>query len=109
MEYRSGEDLLNMEPMSSCHGRSIYSASPSLVLCRWLLCRKYRAERCKINLEAKVLDLIRERMPLLVLKQQRRVPGELDHHASGLYCEEIARMAEKADYKVNPRRASFIF
>ncbi|MGI6078268.1 MAG: NAD(P)/FAD-dependent oxidoreductase [Fastidiosipilaceae bacterium] len=112
VEYRSGEDLLNMEPMLNPRVMGgLFIPRESIIdpfVYVVALAENAVQNGAKLILEAKVLDLIREGDAIVGVKTTK---GEFLANwiinASGLYCEEIARMAGKADYKVNPRRGQF--
>ncbi|HHX37102.1 MAG TPA: NAD(P)/FAD-dependent oxidoreductase, partial [Clostridiaceae bacterium] len=112
VEYCSAETLLAMEPMLNPRVMGgLFIPRESIIdpfVYVVALAENAVQNGARLMLEAKVLDLMREGDAIVGVETEKgEIRADWIINASGLYCEEIARMAGKADYKVNPRRGQF--
>lgn len=112
VEYLTGEQLLEMEPNLNPEVKGgLYIPRESLIDTFQLVIAY--AENAQQNgadflLGTKVTGIITENGRVVGAKTSSgEIRATYIINAAGLYCDEIAAMVGKADYKVNPRKGQF--
>ena len=112
VEYKSGEELLDMEPNLNPEVKGgLYIPRESIIdpfILVQALAENANANGVEFLLNAKVTDIKTENGKI---KSVVTTKGEIETsyviNSAGLYCDEIAEMVGKADYKVVARKGQF--
>lgn len=112
VEYKSGKELLEMEPNLNPEVKGgLYIPRESIIdpfIYVQALAENANANGVEFLLNAKVTDIKTENGKI---KSVVTTKGEIETtyviNSAGLYCDEIAEMVDKADYKVVARKGQF--
>ena len=112
VEYKTGKELLEIEPnLNPCVKGGLYIPRESIID-PFILVQAY-AENAYANgvefmLETKVLDIKTENGKIKsVITTKGEIQTSYVINCAALYCDEIAQMVGKADYKVVARKGQF--
>lgn len=112
VEYKSAKELLQMEPNLNPEVRGGLYIPRESIIDPFILVQAY-AENAAENgaefiLGAKVTDIKTENGKIKsVVTEKGEIETEYVINSAGLYCDEIADMVGKADYKVVARKGQF--
>ena len=112
VEYLTPEKLLDLEPNLSPEVKGGLYIPRESIIDPFLLVVAY-AENAVENgarflLGTKVLDMVQEEGTVSrVITTGEEIQAKFVVNAAALYCDEIAKMVGKTDYKINPRKGEF--
>lgn len=112
IEFKSGKELLEMEPNLNPNVKGgLYIPRESLIdpfIFVQALAENAHANGAEFMLNAKVIDIKTENGKVKsVVTTKGEVEADYIINSAGLYCDEIAEMVGKADYKVVARKGQF--
>ncbi|MBR5222537.1 MAG: NAD(P)/FAD-dependent oxidoreductase [Clostridia bacterium] len=112
IEFKSGKELLEMEPNLNPNVKGgLYIPRESLIdpfIFVQALAENANANGAEFMLNAKVIDIKTENGKVKsVVTTKGEVEADYVINSAGLYCDEIAEMVGKADYKVVARKGQF--
>lgn len=112
VEYKSGKELLEMEPNLNPEVKGgLYIPRESLIdpfIFVQALAENANANGVQFLLNAKVTDIKTEGNKIKsVVTEKGVIETKYVINSAGLYCDEIAEMVGKADYKVVARKGQF--
>ena len=112
VEYKSGKELLEMEPNLNPEVKGgLYIPRESIIdpfIYVQALAENAYANGVEFLLNAKVTDIKTENGKIKsVVTEKGEIETKYVINSAGLYCDEIAEMVGKADYKVVARKGQF--
>ncbi len=112
VEFKSGKELLSMEPNLNPEVKGgLYIPRESLIdpfIYVQALAENAYANGAEFMLNTKVVDIKTENGKVKsVVTTKGEVEADFIINSAGLYCDEIAEMVGKADYKVVARKGQF--
>ncbi len=112
IEFKSGKELLEMEPnLNPAVKGGLFIPRESLIdpfIFVQALAENANANGAEFILNAKVTDIKTENGKVKsVVTSKGEIEADFVINSAGLYCDEIAEMVGKADYKVVARKGQF--
>ena len=112
VEYKSGKELLEMEPNLNPEVKGGLFIPRESIIDPFILVQAMAENACTNGVEfllgAKVTDIKTENGKIKsVVTEKGEIETTYVINSAGLYCDEIAQMVGKADYKVVARKGQF--
>ena len=112
VEYKSGKELLEMEPNLNPEVKGGLYIPRESIIDPFILVQALAENACANGVEfllnAKVTDIKTENGKIKsVVTEKGEIETKYVINSAGLYCDEIAEMVGKADYKVVARKGQF--
>ncbi len=112
VEYKSGKELLEMEPNLNPEVKGGLWIPRESIIDPFILVQAMAENACANGVEfllnAKVTDIKTENGKIKsVVTEKGEIETKYVINSAGLYCDEIAEMVGKADYKVVARKGQF--
>ncbi len=112
IEYKSGKELLEMEPNLNPEVKGGLFIPRESIIDPFIFVQAMAENACangvEFLLEAKVTDIKTENGKIKsVVTEKGEIETKYVINSAGLYCDEIAEMVGKADYKVVARKGQF--